>query len=231
MQQLLHRLICFCRGFKCLLREQQFLGASMKHTVRLEPGRKIRPFILDVSEVICEQFRNLYVFPEGDEWLPIFQSSVHSSWAAWNNPCALHPEKFAICKTFCHFPLQKHLNLVMVHSSASLGACSSKVQLCFECKFTANSTAWHSSGWRMTFICSLGQNLYALNLRVKEPRWDAWGCSSTGRFPSSFQCGFCRDRGGSGSPLAVCGPVAACSSHLVLPCWEAVTQLNDSPVV
>lgn len=34
--------------------------------VRLEPGRKIRPFILDVSDVICEQLRNLYVFPEGD---------------------------------------------------------------------------------------------------------------------------------------------------------------------
>lgn len=68
MQQCLHRLICFCRGLKYLLREQQFLGrsASVKCSLRLRPGRKIRPFFLGISEVICEQLRNLYVFPERD---------------------------------------------------------------------------------------------------------------------------------------------------------------------
>lgn len=99
--------------------------------------------------------------------------------------CILESSLFA--KHFTIFPLQKLLNLVMVHSSASPGASSSKVQLCFECKFTANSTAWHSSGWRTTYVCSSGQNLYPLELRVQEPRWDAWGCGSWKRFLSSFQ--------------------------------------------
>lgn len=112
--------------------------------------------------------------------------------------CILESSLFA--KHFTIFPLLKLLNLVMVHSSASPGASSSKVQLCFECKFTANSTAWHSSGWRTTYVCSSGQNLYPLELRVQEPRWDAWGCGSWKRFLSSFQCGLQQGRGCSASP-------------------------------
>lgn len=90
----------------------------------------------------------------------------------------------------------------MVHSSASPGASSSKVQLCFECKFTANSTARRSGGWRTTYVCSSGQNLYPLNLRVQEPRWDPWGCGSWRYFLSSFQRGLHSNRGmgDSGSP-------------------------------
>lgn len=91
----------------------------------------------------------------------------------------------------------------MVHSSASPGASSSKVHLCFECKFTANSTARrHNSGWRTTYVFSSGQNLYPLNLRVQDARWDAWECSNWRHFLSSFQHWLHsnRDTGGSGSP-------------------------------
>lgn len=52
-----------------------------------------------------------------------------------------------------------------------------------------------------------------------------------GIFSPSFSVDFTETGDVLVLPPDGCGPMAACSSHLVLPCGEAVSQLNDSPVV